>query len=61
MAGTLGVSTLEYLPFSFFCWICPVIALIYGFTGKFLWKTGQKPSQKTYRPLTEEETAAMAK
>lgn len=48
MAGTLGVSTLEYLPYSFFCWICPIIAIIYGFTGKFVWKTGEKSSIKTY-------------
>lgn len=61
MAGTLGVSTLEYLPYSFFCWLCPIIAIIYGFTGKFLWKTGEKPSIKTYRPLTEDEQAALVK
>lgn len=48
MAGTLGVSTLEYLPYSFFCWLCPIIAIIYGYTGKFVWKTGEKPSIKTY-------------
>ncbi len=57
MAGTLGVSTVSYLPFSFFCWLCPIIAIIYAFTGKFFWKTGEKPSQRTYRPLTEEEAA----
>lgn len=61
MAGTLGVSTLEYLPYSFFCWLCPIIAIIYGFTGKFLWKTGEKPSIKTYRPLTDDEQAALVK
>lgn len=57
MAGTLGVSVLEYLPYAFFCWLCPIIAIIYGYTGKFIWKTGEKKSQKTYRPLTEEEEA----
>lgn len=51
MAGTLGVGTLDYLPYSFFCWICPIIAIIYGFTGKFVWKTGEKASVKTYRSL----------
>ena len=60
MAGTLGVSTVEYLPFAFFCWLCPIIAIIYGFTGKFVWKTGEKASQKTYRPLTEEEAAKLS-
>lgn len=59
MAGTLGVSTLAYLPYAFFCWLCPIIAIIYGFTGKFVWKTGQKNSQKTYRPLSPEELEAL--
>lgn len=57
MAGTLGVSTMEYLPYAFFCWLCPIIAIIYGFTGKFLWKTGEKPSVKTYRPVEEAQQA----
>ena len=54
MPGTLGTSTLEYLPYAFFCWLCPIIAIIYGFTGKFVWKTGQIPSKRTY-PLTDED------
>ena len=48
MAGTLGVSTESYLPFAFFCWLCPIIAIIYGFTGKFMWKTGDIASKKVY-------------
>ncbi|MEY8338624.1 Na+/H+ antiporter NhaC [Lachnospiraceae bacterium 62-35] len=48
MAGTLGVSTMSYLPFAIFCWICPILAVIYGFTGKFFWKTGEKSSKRTY-------------
>ncbi|MER1987691.1 MAG: Na+/H+ antiporter NhaC [Solibacillus sp.] len=31
MAATLGVATLEYLPFAFLCLISPVIAIIYGY------------------------------
>lgn len=49
MAGTLGVSTMSYLPFAMFCWLCPVLAIVYGFTGKFFWKTGEKSSQKVYQ------------
>ena len=30
MAATLGVATLSYLPFAFFNWINPLIALIFG-------------------------------
>ena len=41
MAGTLGVSTMSYLPFAMFC-----------FTGKFFWKTGEKSSQKVYQLST---------
>ncbi len=33
MAGTLGVATIAYLPFTFFNLINPVIAIILGFTG----------------------------
>ena len=52
MAGTLGVSTMSYLPFAMFCWLCPVLAIVYGFTGKFFWKTGEKSSQKIYQLST---------
>lgn len=61
MAGTLGVSTVSYLPFAFFCWICPILAIVYAYTGKFFWKTGEKSAMRTYRPLTEEEAAKLAK
>lgn len=57
MAGTLGVSTISYLPFAMFCWLCPVLAIVYGFTGKFFWKTGEKPSQKIYQLHTLTEAA----
>ncbi|MEO0425385.1 MAG: Na+/H+ antiporter NhaC [Pseudomonadota bacterium] len=33
MAGTLGVATLAYLPFTFFNLICPFVSAIYGYTG----------------------------
>lgn len=48
ITGTLGVPTLEYIPYAIFCWIVPVIAVIFGFTGLFQWKTGDIPSKKTY-------------
>jgi NhaC family Na+:H+ antiporter len=31
MSGTLGVATFAYLPYCFFNFLCPVMALIYGF------------------------------
>ncbi|MBL4581592.1 MAG: Na+/H+ antiporter NhaC [Gammaproteobacteria bacterium] len=33
MAGTLGVATFAYLPYCFFNLICPVVAVIYGYTN----------------------------
>ncbi len=29
-AATLGVATIAYLPFNFFCWISPIISILYG-------------------------------
>ncbi|MEA4987946.1 MAG: Na+/H+ antiporter NhaC [Anaerovorax sp.] len=36
--GTLGVNTMEYLPFAFLCYLTPVVAVIYAITGKFIWR-----------------------
>jgi NhaC family Na+:H+ antiporter len=30
---TLGVATLAYLPFNFFCWISPLVTILFGLTG----------------------------
>ena len=48
ITGTLGVPTLEYIPYAMFCWIVPIIAVTYGFLGLFQWKTGDIPSKRTY-------------
>ncbi|MDN7240766.1 Na+/H+ antiporter NhaC [Planococcus sp. N028] len=36
ITSVLGVSTLSYLPFAFFCLLCPILTVIFGFTGKTL-------------------------
>lgn len=36
ITSILGVSTLSYLPFAFFCLLCPVLTVLFGFTGKTL-------------------------
>ncbi|HLR73720.1 MAG TPA: Na+/H+ antiporter NhaC [Virgibacillus sp.] len=36
IASVLGVSTLAYLPFAFFCLLSPVLTVFFGFTGKTL-------------------------
>lgn len=38
-AATLGVATLDYAPYAFFCLICPVLALAYALSGCFIWRT----------------------
>ena len=32
-AATLGVATIAYLPFAFFCWLSPVVTIIFGIMG----------------------------
>ena len=34
-AATLGVATIAYLPFAFFCWISPLVTILFGVMG---WK-----------------------
>lgn len=36
IAGVLGVSTIEYLPFAFFCLLSPVLTILFGYLGKTL-------------------------
>ncbi|TWT09309.1 Na+/H+ antiporter NhaC [Planomicrobium sp. CPCC 101079] len=36
ITSVLGVSTLSYLPFAFFCFLCPVLTVVFGITGKTL-------------------------
>lgn len=35
--GTLGVATMDYLPFTYLALFCPIIAIIYAVTGRFIW------------------------
>ena len=32
-SATLGVPTIAYLPFNFFCWISPIVTLLFGWFG----------------------------
>ncbi|ANZ60125.1 Na+/H+ antiporter NhaC [Secundilactobacillus paracollinoides] len=47
IANTLGVPTIQYLPFVFFSLLCPVMSLISGFTGIGLRTSAPKPAAKT--------------
>jgi NhaC family Na+:H+ antiporter len=33
MAATLGVATVAYAPFAFFCVLSPLVSILYGFLG----------------------------
>lgn len=35
--GTLGIATLEYLPYTYLAIFTPLIAILYAITGKFIW------------------------
>ena len=44
-AATLGVPTIAYLPFNFFCWLTPIVSMLYGWFNI------------TIHPLKEEDEA----
>lgn len=44
ITSVLGVSTLTYLPFAFFCLLSPLLTILYGFTGWTLTYTKQNKS-----------------
>lgn len=49
-SATLGVATLAYLPFNFFCWISPIVTILYGIFGitiKPLQKEGSETESAT--------------
>ncbi|MCP5073733.1 MAG: Na+/H+ antiporter NhaC [Rhodobacteraceae bacterium] len=37
-AATLGVATIAYAPFAFFCWLSPIVTIIFGVMGWTIWK-----------------------
>ncbi|GGE81042.1 Na+/H+ antiporter NhaC [Priestia taiwanensis] len=42
MAGILGVSTFAYVPFMWLSFVSIALAIIYGYTGKFIWYVKEK-------------------
>ncbi|WP_028024023.1 Na+/H+ antiporter NhaC [Enterovibrio calviensis] len=46
-AATLGVATLAYLPFNFFCWISPIVTIIFGVMGWTIWKTDDEEPRES--------------
>ncbi len=37
LATTLGISTFAYLPFMWLSFVSIILAIVYGYTGKFIW------------------------
>lgn len=46
ISGMLGVPTMEYLPFAFFCLLSPILTVLFGFSGKTLTYTGGKSVER---------------
>ncbi len=42
--GALGVPTTQYFPYVFLALLVPIIAVIYGFTGRAVWYDGEEMS-----------------
>lgn len=59
MSGFLGQPTLAYAPYAFVNYICPIISIIYGFTGFSIHKMSDEEYNKMLevRKLEEEEAA----
>lgn len=47
MAGTIGVSTLEYFPFAFLPLLLPIVAIIYGLSGLTIEKKAVSASSRS--------------
>lgn len=50
VAGTLGIATLAYAPYAFFCWLCPVIGFIWALTGIYFPKVRDKDLARHREP-----------
>ncbi|MDZ5470504.1 Na+/H+ antiporter NhaC [Bacillus sp. 31A1R] len=42
LTGVLGVSTIDYLPFTFFCLLSPILTILFGLTGFSIVKTSHR-------------------
>lgn len=56
IAGVLGVPTLDYLPFAFFCLLCPILTIIFGITGKTLTYTDIPMENQAIEPEEQSKT-----
>ena len=50
IAGVLGVSTIAYFPYAFFCIASPILAVVFGFTGFHVQRTGPATEANPAQP-----------
>lgn len=53
MSGFLGIATMTYVPYAYFCMLCPLITVIFGFTGYGIMKIEDDPSSDKYKGKKE--------
>lgn len=56
-AATLGVPTLAYLPFTFFCWLTPIVSMLYGWFNITI-DPLEKEEEAEAPPIAAEESTA---
>jgi len=56
-AATLGVPTLAYLPFNFFCWLTPIVSMLYGWFNITI-DPLEKEEEVEAPPIAAEESTA---
>lgn len=59
-AATLGVATIAYAPFAFFCWLSPIVTLLYGYMGWTIWKLEPKQDSDAEDASTAADNQAQA-
>lgn len=59
-AATLGVATIAYAPFAFFCWLSPIVTLLYGYMGWTIWKLEPKQDSDAEEASTVADNQAQA-
>ena len=60
MAGTLGVATVEYLPWATLCWTGIIFASIWGFTGFGIARLTAEEQKQLLDEVEQEEELATA-
>jgi NhaC family Na+:H+ antiporter len=46
MATVLGVATTAYAPWAILNWACPLVSILYGFTGISMEKIGEEEARR---------------